>query len=139
LADPPTDAASHASPQADLDMTGDAPRIDSPPAQTAGSFLVLLRSPSVVAVIITAGAGLVGALLTHQINAARVEVERQKLDSDAILKTLELGEGDMERVRANLLFLIDNKIVRDPDNVMRDHLIASGPTAKPQACEGNPC
>jgi hypothetical protein len=32
----------------------------------------------------------------------------------------------MERVRENLLFLIDNKIVRDPDNLMRDRLMAGG-------------
>ena len=100
----------------------------------------MLRSPSVVAVIITAGEGLIGALLTHQINAARVELERHKPDSEAILKTLELGEGDIERVRTNLLFLIDNRIVQDPDNVMRDHLTSSSPaTANSKPCAIGVC
>jgi hypothetical protein len=65
----------------------------------------LLRAPSVVAVIITAGAGLIGAALTHRINLNQLELERLKQDSAAILKTIEVGGNDQERIRTNILFL----------------------------------
>jgi hypothetical protein len=104
-----------------------------PPGHTELAWLSVLKAP-IVAVIITAGAGLIGVALTHRIDRSQLELERLKHDSAAILKTIELGDGNTEVIRTNLLFLINNKIIRDPGDTMRKHL--AGQPNENSSCTG---
>jgi hypothetical protein len=104
---------------------------------SAGTWFSLLRTPTVVAVVITAGAGLIASAMTNRINRAELELEHLKHDSAAILKTIELADGDPDTVSTNLLFLINNKIIRDPEGEMAKHLNARGVDGG--AVGGPPC
>ncbi len=84
----------------------------------------LSRSPVVVAAVLTLFGGLAATALTSLNNQGQLELERQKHEGSVILKTIEMARGDRSVMQANILFLLNSKLIRDPDSTVKKHLEA---------------
>jgi hypothetical protein len=92
-----------------------------------------LKSPVVAAAVLALAGALTGTLVTAINNQGQIDLERQKQDSSAllerqkyessaILRVIENSQGDNVVLATNLLFLINAKLISDPEGIMRKHL-----------------